>query len=252
MIGPQPIVWLDAVDSTNAEALRRRAPGWIAARRQTSGRGRRGRPWGAGTGDLAASLSLAAPDGKAAELATLSFAAALATADLCDRLLPPDLHAAVTLKWPNDVLIRGRKVAGLLLENAAPWLVVGVGVNLSQGPEPAVLEAGATPPIALSELRAPPRPETALEILAEAFEARFAQWREGGFAATRADWLSRAAGLGGPARARLPGEEVSGRFVDVDADGAFVLDTPAGKRRIHAADIHFAGPAGDASKRGSG
>ena len=124
------LVRLAEVDSTNAEARRRAEAGeagplWITAGRQTQGKGRRGRAWETGPDNLAATLLLQ-PDAPPAQAAQLSFAAALAVADLAAHYAP---DVAVTVKWPTDVLARGRKLAGILLEVGRDWLAVGIGVS---------------------------------------------------------------------------------------------------------------------------
>ncbi|HEX2758907.1 MAG TPA: biotin--[acetyl-CoA-carboxylase] ligase, partial [Rhizomicrobium sp.] len=117
-------------DSTNAEALRRAAAGeagplWIRADRQSAGRGRRGRAWEGGEGNLFATL-LVSPARPRAEWAQLSFAAAIASADMAADFAP---NASIAVKWPNDVLAVGRKLAGILLETAGQGLAIGIGVN---------------------------------------------------------------------------------------------------------------------------
>src|SRR5690606_20546851 len=124
----------------NAEARRRAEAGetgplWIVARRQTAGRGRRGRAWDSETGNLFATL-LTTTRKPPAEAAQVTFIAALAVADLLDRYAPPSL---VTIKWPNDVMLARDKAAGVLIESGAQgtgglWLAVGIGVNLAQAP----------------------------------------------------------------------------------------------------------------------
>lgn len=241
-----PRIWLEEIGSTSAEAARRLAeadPGasaagfWLAARRQTAGRGRRGRPWRAGLGDLTASLALPtpAPPPRAAEL---SFVAALAVADLLDqcRVTPP-----AALKWPNDAVVAGRKIAGVLLEGVVGGVVVGFGVNLAAAPPAELLEPAARPAASVAETApSAPTPEAALETLAAAWAAQFEMWRTRGFAPVREAWLARAVGLGAPVVARLPKEEARGVFRDVDLSGALVLETPDGARRlIHAAELYF-------------
>src|SRR4051812_26652041 len=138
---------LAETDSTNAEALRRAAAGatgplWILARRQTAARGRRGRPWSMAPGNFAATLLDRPPGG----LALRSFVAALALHDAMISITGrPALFA---LKGPNDVLLAGGKLAGILLESGpAGTLAVGIGVNLAEGPDPATLEPGAAQPV---------------------------------------------------------------------------------------------------------
>lgn len=237
-----PIEWLDWSDSTNAEARRRAEAGesgplWIAARRQTEGRGRRGRAWSTGEGDLAATL-LAVTERPPAEAAQTSFVAALAVADLVQTWLDPD---AVKLKWPNDVLVSGRKIAGILIESGPRaggrlWLATGVGVNLASTPE--AVERPATS-VAEAIGRAP-SPEAALEILAERFAVWSAIWRDFGFDPVATAWTQRAYGLGEACVARLGSETVEGVARGLDPDGSLRLELADGKvRRISAGDVFF-------------
>lgn len=234
----------DEIDSTNEEARRRavvgeRGPLWIAARRQTAGRGRRGREWVSPEGNLMTTL-LIAPGVAAPEAARLSFVAALAVHDLVAAYAT---HAVVRVKWPNDVLVDGKKVAGILLESAAqdgidmvPWLAVGIGVNLVHAPENTPFPAtflGAHGPA--------PTPTEALAELAQAWETRFRDWRVSGFAAIRDAWLTVAAGVGQAVEVRLPGETLHGRFETLMPDGALSLLLPSGARRaITAGEVFFA------------
>jgi BirA family transcriptional regulator, biotin operon repressor / biotin---[acetyl-CoA-carboxylase] ligase len=245
-----------ALDSTNAEALRRAATGaagpvWILAQTQTAGRARRGRAWHMPPGNFAASL-LMRPEGPPAAAALRSFAAALALDDAlvaagvpCERL---------TLKWPNDVLLDGRKLAGILLETGGPVggplaLAVGIGVNLVAAPDAGDLEPGAADPVALGPATGITlSPEALLDRIAPAFARWAARLQFGGFDALREPWLARAARLGEPIVARLPGRALSGRFETVDATGALVLVTDTGRVSLPAAEIHFAGEAGDAAR----
>jgi BirA family biotin operon repressor/biotin-[acetyl-CoA-carboxylase] ligase len=230
---------LDEVDSTNAEARRRLGsprPLWIAARRQTAGRGRQGRDWASPEGNLAATL-LIGRDEPPAALARLSFHAALAVADLFTHFAP---LADIATKWPNDVLLSGRKAAGILLENFGPGggheanLAIGIGLNLAHHPDPA---ACRWPPTSLAaETGRAPAFDAALVVLA----ARLDHWlNTADFAAVRAAWLARAAHLGRRIEVRLPSATLTGTFEDVDAEGALVLRTPQGPRRITAGDVHF-------------
>ena len=234
----------DAIDSTNEEARRRaavgeRGPLWICAKRQTAGRGRRGREWESPEGNLMATL-LIAPGVTPPEAARLSFVAALAVHDLVASYAT---RSAVKVKWPNDVLIDGKKVAGILLESSGdagvdvlPWVAVGTGVNLMHAPTAAQYPAtfvGAHGPA--------PSPAEALAALAEAWETRFRTWRVSGFAAIRDAWLGVAAGLGQAIEVRLPGETLTGRFETLMPDGALSLLLPSGARRaITAGEVFFA------------
>jgi len=234
----------DVIDSTNEEAKRLAAAGeagpiWISAARQTAGRGRRGRVWESPSGNLAATLMLR-PGKSATECAQLSFVAAIAAA----AMLADFAHdAELRVKWPNDVLAGGAKIAGILLESAsaggeAPtWLAIGIGVNLAMHPEGTEFLAtslkalGATVPTA----------DDALLHLAAHFARWYEVWAAKGFAAIRDAWLARAAGLGTRIRARLAQEETSGVFEGLDDSGALILRESAGVvRHISAGEVFFA------------
>ena len=228
---------LDEIDSTNAEARRRagageKGPLWIAARRQSAGRGRRGRSWETPQGNLAATLLLS-PQKPAAACAQLSFVAALAVCDMLAGFAPA---ADFALKWPNDVLAGGRKIAGILLESENGWLAAGIGVNLAAFP--ADTEFPATSLAALGIL--PPAPKDALLDLAASFAKWYEAWRAQGFAPVREAWLARAAGLGTRIRARLAKEELTGVFQGIDETGALLLGLDGGGTRVLAAgDVYF-------------
>lgn len=239
---------LEAVDSTNAEALRRAGswtgPEWILARRQTAGRGRRGRDWRDPVGNFAASLSLR-PEGGAGHAALYSFVAALALFEACGVLTGQAGRFA--LKWPNDVLLDGGKLAGILLESSARpggalHLVIGIGVNLAHAPDASTLEAGAVAPVSLSGATGlGVTAEAFLEVLAAEFARFDAQLRLQGFAPIRAAWLARAARLGEVVTARMMHEAITGRFVDIDEGGQMILQTSGGRVAIPAADVFFEG-----------
>jgi BirA family biotin operon repressor/biotin-[acetyl-CoA-carboxylase] ligase len=236
----------DSLDSTNAEALRRAAAGaegptWILARRQTAARGRRGRAWSMPAGNFAASL-LMRPGGPPAAAALRSFVAALGLYDALAAVT--GASDRFTLKWPNDVLLDGCKLAGILLETggrAGEALAVGFGVNLAAAPDPAALEPGATPPVSLAAaFGSAPDPEGFLNRLAPAVAAWEAMLVDRGFAPVREAWLGRAARLGMQVTARTPGREIVGVFETIDATGALVLGTAAGPVTLPAAEVHFA------------
>jgi len=235
---------LDEVDNTLNEAARRHAsltgPTWILALNQTAARGRRGRAWSHPLGNFAATLVLSGPLAPA-QAALRSFTASLALYDAFAEAT--GRPASFALKWPNDVLLNGGKVAGMLLETIGPRgdaLAIGIGINLAQAPDPAQLEAGALRPVSLlSEAGVTIRPEEFLDLLAPAYHRFETQFATYGFAPIRAAWLDRAARLGSQITARLPAEEITGRFDTVDEQGHLVLSTPQGLRRIAAADVFF-------------
>jgi len=240
-----PIEAYDELDSTNAEARRRAEAGdtgpvWITARTQTAGRGRRGRSWATDEGNLAATL-LMTTEVPAAEAAQVSFLAALAAAELADTCLGP---GAAQLKWPNDVLVYGRKAVGVLVESGARpdrslWLAIGVGVNLAR--HPTDVERPATS-FAEHVAGRPPEPRQALEILAARFERWRALWAAEGFAPIAQAWTERAYGLGHACEARLPNRTVCGVAEGLDPDGALRLRLAGGAvERITAGDVFFGG-----------
>lgn len=242
---PVPIIAFDEIDSTNAEARRRAEAGesgpvWITALRQSAGHGRRGRVWETGEGNLAATL-LMLTERAPAEAAQISFVAALAVADMARLYLAADL---IRLKWPNDVLVGGRKVAGILVESGrradgALWLATGIGVNLAKAPVAAERPATSFADHAFAP---PPAPREALEHLASAFAGWLGVWDAQGFAPLAEAWTQRAHGLGGPCIARLGSQAVEGEAEGLDVDGALRLRLADGSiRRITAGDVFFEG-----------
>jgi BirA family biotin operon repressor/biotin-[acetyl-CoA-carboxylase] ligase len=231
----------ETIDSTNEEARRlaaagERGPLWIAAGRQTAGRGRRGRTWVSPEGNLSATL-LIAPAKPAGECAQLSFVAALASSDAIS-----SFGAEVKVKWPNDVLAGGAKISGILLESASQgsadpaWLAIGIGINLKEHPSDSEYPATSLPALGIEA----PAPREALGRLAAAFAKWYEVWRTDGFAPIRDAWLSRAAGLGTRIRARLQNEETSGVFEGIDASGALLLrETQTRLRVIAAGEVFF-------------
>jgi len=234
----------EVIDSTNEEARRLAAAGepgpiWISAARQTAGRGRRGRTWESPSGNLAATLMLR-PGRPAGECAQLSFVAAVAACDMLRDFAP---GTQIWVKWPNDVLADGHKIAGILLESASQggeppdWLAIGIGANLATHPE-----GTEYPATSLKALGAPvPSADDALLHLAAHFAKWYDSWRGEGFAAVRDAWLARAAGLGTRIRARLATGETSGVFEGIDDTGALILRESAGRTRaIAAGEVFFA------------
>jgi BirA family biotin operon repressor/biotin-[acetyl-CoA-carboxylase] ligase len=237
---------LASVDSTNAEAARqageRSSPLWILAEEQTGGRGRRGRPWSSPRGNFHATLLLH-PAEPPDVVALRSFVAALALRDACVALT--GLPGAFTLKWPNDVLLNGGKLAGILLEGAGQGtgmthLAIGIGVNLIAAPGPEMVEQGALRPVSLlAETGIRVSPERFLQALAPAYARREGTFCAEGFAPLRADWLAHAARLGQPIRARSGTSTQDGVFETIDPGGALVLRTATGTLSIPAAEVFF-------------
>ena len=226
----------DSLGSTNDEARRLAQAGAahgtaVMAREQTAGRGRVGRSWASPPGNLYLSVLLRL-DRPPARLAELSFVAALAVAEMVDAFLPSGVQA--TLKWPNDVLVGGAKISGILLEQADGATIIGMGVNVARAP-------AGTPYPATSLAREARGGEAAISVeacrttLLARFAARLDRWLEEGFAPIRADWLARAHKVGAPLRAG----QVDGTFTGIDRDGALLLETQDGPRRVVAGDVSY-------------
>lgn len=250
------LVTLTEVDSTNAEAMRRAQSGApdrtvVWALEQTGGRGRRGRPWRTGAGNLACSILLR-PDVASAAAAQLGFVAALAIADMAASLIG---DRTVRVKWPNDVLVHDRKLSGILVESMAgsagriEWAVVGMGVNLVS--HPADSETPATDIAAAGGGIISPAKGVA--SLVAHFDRRLERWQAEGFSGVRDAWLARAWRLGETIRVRLERESMEGRFAGLDRDGVLVLELSSGiKRFVAAGEVFPVGGTGDGDAAGGG
>lgn len=247
--------------STNADLIALAATGvpegiWLRADRQTAGKGRQGREWVSPPGNLYAStlVRLRATDPPAA---TLALVAAVALEEAVSIYLHRpgegrggrplavpsqsgpgfrrgDGVGGLQLKWPNDLLLDGAKLSGILLERAGDAVVIGVGVNLAHHPEGL---ARATTSLVVHGIDV--APGDFIETLAEAFARWLARWRGEGLARVRDQWLARAHPRGSALTARLPdGSAIDGLFDGLDADGALILRLADGGRRvIHAGDV---------------
>jgi BirA family biotin operon repressor/biotin-[acetyl-CoA-carboxylase] ligase len=241
-----PVLILDQTDSTNAEARRRAEAGeagpvWIAARLQSEGRGRRGRRWEDARDNLASTL-LVTIDRCPAEAAQLTFVAALAVADFLDRYVPP---ALVTIKWPNDVLLDGRKASGILIESGKSdqgglWMAIGIGINLATAPQGTERPATSVCEHLRHDVAAVPALEEATQVLAQCFSVWFERWSRLGFTPILDAWVVRTPGLFGPCTARLTNEVFVGTADGVEADGALRLRLADGSLKvISAGDVFF-------------
>lgn len=235
------LVFYDTVRSTNDEAKRLAHAGaeegtLVWALEQTAGRGRRGRAWASPPGNLYASLILR-PRCPIDQAAQLGFITALAIGDalgsICKRL------ERLSYKWPNDVLLRGRKIAGILLESefgagtAPEFVVVGVGINLVSSPRDTAFPATSITEEDLEIVS----PGAALESFARHFQAWAEHWRKEGFGPVRAAWRSQAAALGELIRVHLEPGTLHGRFLDIDQHGALLLESAGEIRHISAGEI---------------
>lgn len=237
----------DSIGSTNAEALEcaragDRGPIWIAARAQSAGRGRRGRDWSTSEGNLAASL-LKVVDVPLARAATLGFVAGLAL-DEALRLCASGVR--VGLKWPNDVLASGAKLAGILLESEPMEqgrvhehelaVVIGIGVNVASAPS-----ALPYPAISLAKLGFHVLPELLFAALTDAWIEFERIWDEGrGIATVRSLWLARAEGLNAPVAVRVGSNVIRGIFETLDDQGRLIVRAADHSLiPVAAGEVHF-------------
>ncbi len=233
----------DSVASTNATALAAARDGepsglWVTAGEQTAGRGRRGRGWTTGRGNLAASLMLVDP--AAADVApTLSLVAAVALHQAVIDVAGPAAAERLALKWPNDLLFDGLKVAGILVEgehlsHGRLAVAIGVGVNCVAHPP-----ASNHPATDFAERGIPLACEAVFAALAQRMAGEITVWARGvGIAATRRAWLARASGVGGPIRVNLGGRVIEGRFEALDEAGRLIVVRADGTREaVSAGDV---------------
>lgn len=243
----------DAIDSTNMEAARRYCEGergllWIVAAAQNQGRGRlAGRVWTSPPGNLYSTCLITLP-APARALGQSGFAVALAVVDTITRLGGDGLD--VRLKWPNDVLIDGCKVSGILIESlggsdAEGWtLAIGCGINLAVAPE-----GTRYPATALARWGVSADAQTAFPLYAEALEQRLAQWQGGrNFEQLRRDWGRFGPAEGSALSVVTATGTLNGRFAGLGEGGALRLALADGKvRELHAGDVEQAAAGGGAT-----
>ena len=254
------VIGFDSVGSTNAEAMKAAMAGdsgkiWFAALQQTEGRGRRGRNWESPHGNLAASLFIV-PEAPATSLASLGFVAGVALNTALNRLMPGaairsgidgadgtsgEGRARIALKWPNDLLADGAKLAGILLEaqkrpDGGTAIVIGIGVNVVAAPQ-----GLPYPATALAALGAPHDAASVFEALAESWVECYQTWNNGeGTAAIIRQWRGSAAGLGAEVAVQRNGGVLRGIFETIDDAGHLIVRDDEGHRiAIAAGDVHF-------------
>ncbi len=238
-------IFLDTLDSTNLEAFRQidqgqPVPFWVIAKEQTHGRGRRGRDWISKAGNLFSSGVYQAFDNPQ-ETTKLSFVAAIAIVETLQAYLPPDL---ISVKWPNDVLVKGEKISGVLLENNGMYVVVGIGINLVSHPDktkyPAThLLAHITPEKLAGPEPVMTGPDAVLALLAERFTHWYDVFVQQGFTPIRQSWVSKTRNFrGSSVNVHLAKETLKGKIVDLGQNGELQLRLENGTiRDIHTGDI---------------
>ena len=243
-----PVEVFDEIDSTILEARRRAergdiVPVWLVAKRQTAGRGRRGRTWSSLDGNLLATL-LFATQAQPPQIALLGFATGVALAETFDAIIG---SGRARLKWPNDVFIDGAKASGIMLDSGplaggSTWVALAFGVNLVAAPQN--LDQAT---ISLREVLPPdaaaPEPLQFLAQLRPRLEDWSARIGRDGFEPLRQSWLQRAHGLGKTARVAQGASTLEGRIVGLSPRGELELDTAEGRCLVAAGDVIFSNPA---------
>ena len=227
--------------STNADLAARLLAGdlvgegeWLIADRQTAGRGRQGRAWFDGHGNFMGSTVIRPGPGDP-PATSLALLCGLALHEVASPLIPPP--ALALLKWPNDLMVGGAKLAGILLERVGDAVVAGIGVNLAQAPK---VDGRET--MALSAFGPAPDRDHFAASLARQFDLELERWRSFGLEPLIRRWLAAAHPLGTALAVGEPGEApLIGRFKGLTADGALQLDLADGTTRtIHAGEVRLA------------
>ena len=236
---------LGDVASTNLECMERARAGdggnlWITAARQTGGRARRGRAWVSEPGNLYSSLLLIDPAPWQA-LASLPLAVTVAVESAIAAVLPAAAADALRIKWPNDLLIGGRKTSGILIEaeqlpDGRRAVVIGCGINIAHRPE-----TGLYPATCLAEQGSAATPQEVFAKLTVSMDRVLGQWDQGrGVATIRDAWIERAQGIGEPVTVNLPDRQIHGLFNGIDVEGRLMLALPDGSiQTIASGDVFF-------------
>lgn len=240
----------DQLDSTNAESRRLAGGGAshgavIWAKRQSAGRGRMGREWVSAEGNLYVTVLIHPPVALDA-CPQLSFVAALAVAETLEGILPEP--SAIACKWPNDVLVNGKKISGVLLEafttkelvSEKQWIAVGVGINVDNFPEHVMFPATCLRDAGVELISA----KIVLSRFIHHFIALYDTWAAKGFAPIEKAWLKRAHQLGKPVEVIVGDAQVNGVFEGIDASGCMLLrDKKKNISTINAGDVFYKEPA---------
>ncbi len=244
-----PVVEFATIDSTNSEAQRRvaageRGPLWIRADRQLTGRGRSGRVWSSPPGNFSATYVFT-PGCPLEHLHQLSFVVSLAAHDtIAHHLASAAEIAHCSLKWPNDVLIEGAKVGGILVESSVVGCeavaMIGCGLNIAVRPP-----VDGRDVTALADHGACPTPAAFLAHLDRELQLWLGRWRRcEGFAVIRDAWLDRAHPIGASLVVNASGDEATGAFHGLAEDGALLLAATDGTvQRFHFGDVALGGSA---------
>ena len=202
----------------------------IHAMSQNKGRGRHGNIWHAPMGNLYLSLILS-PNIEAKNCGQLSFMSALAVHETVLTLLQDEADIDIQLKWPNDVLVNGQKIAGILIESYKDSYILGVGLNILSPPENA---------IGIQSLSSKRNPINAVrDLFLDIFDAYYIRWQKQGFEPIRDKWMRHAIKLNEEIKVKLAGQTLEGIFEGIDSDGALLLRQKGGIQKILSGDVYF-------------
>ena len=242
-----PVIHLETVDSTNAEALRIIASGeggplWILARSQQAGRGRSGRSWTSEPGNLFATFLTVLP-GTPPRAYQIALVTGVAVAHAIRKLVPAMPPGQLRLKWPNDILIGRAKIGGILVESTQVTggdLAVAIGIGLNLVSHPA---EEARPAANIAAFGAVPGPQAVLSELDNQLSHWLAVWSGGqGFSAIREAWIALSGVMGERLVVNSGAGPVKGYYQGIDQDGALILADDAGHQRIYSyGDVSLAG-----------
>lgn len=210
---------------------------WISAGQQTDGRGRRGREWVSKHGNLYCSLIYDSKE-DVRTASQLSFVTSLAVRDAVGEFLNID---QIKCKWPNDILVKGKKISGILLEtysrsaNSSIFMIIGIGINIKHHPEIALYDATDINEQTDDEFEA----IDVFNALSHKMAYWLKVWHDQDFAKIRKEWLKCCKGLGEMVTVKLPNEQLNGRFIGLDDDGALKLDINGEIKLIYSGDVFF-------------
>ena len=237
---PAQLIRLDETGSTNEDAADRlaqdaKADFAIVARRQSAGRGRGGKVWQSPDGNLYLSAVIV-PEVTAARAGELAFVTALAVADTVAECTG---RMDVQVKWPNDVLLEDRKIAGILIENhiesgAIAHSIIGIGINVAVAPD-----TGAFPTNHIAAYRQDATARAVLDHTLSALRQRFRQWRHHGFGPIRDAWLQRAWRIDQPVSVETPEGQVTGIMAGIDERGALLISNDEQNTTIHSGSLAY-------------
>ncbi len=240
----------DSIDSTNTEAIRLSCtrdnpdPLWVLALRQTSGKGRQGRLWSSPPGNFYASLLLKNPC-KIQHASQLGFVAGVALNTALKKIAPS--LRTIILKWPNDVLLNGAKLAGILLESSGSQILdksfsvaIGVGINLAFHPDDTPY-----PATSLASHGAPTSVSECVRHISDAFAQKLKIYDNGkNFQDIRSEWLEASYKIGTPIKIRMKSicdsENMIGNFGGINETGSLILNQGKKEQLIHSGDVYFA------------